>query len=63
MSGFGMTGGPVAPDVIALLAVVFATFSLQFFSLTAPLIGVLRLTPAVWQKAFLKISTLFSAPT
>ena len=46
LGGFG-GGGPVPPDVIALLVTVFVTFTLQFF---APgLIGWLRLTPLVWQ--------------
>ncbi len=46
-SGFGGLTGPPPRDVVALLAVVFVTFALQFFDLTAGLIGWLRLTPAV----------------
>lgn len=49
LGGFG-GGGPVPPDLIALLVVVFVTFTLQFF---APgLIALLRLSPAVWQAGF-----------
>lgn len=50
---------PVAPsfgspprDVVALVAVVSATFALQFFASTAPLVALLRLSPAVWQAGF-----------
>ena len=46
-AGFG--GGPPARDVLVLLAVVFVTFSMQFFGLTAPLIGLLRLGPEVFR--------------
>jgi len=45
---FGGMGGPPARDVIVLLAVVFATFSLQFFQFSAPTLVLLRLTQAVW---------------
>jgi len=41
-------GGPPAKDVIVLLAVVFATFSLQFFQFSAPTLVLLRLTQRVW---------------
>jgi hypothetical protein len=51
--GFGGFGGPPPRDIIALLVVVFATFALQFFAATAPLVGLLRLTPAVWQRGYL----------
>lgn len=49
LGGFG-GGGPVPKDVIALLVTVFVTFTLQFF--TPGLIGLLRLTPRVWQSGF-----------
>ena len=50
--GFGLTG-PVPRDVWILLSIVFGTFSLQFFSGTALLAEILRLSPAVWQRGFL----------
>lgn len=55
-AGAGL-GGPVPKDVWILLAVVLATFALQFFATTAGLPALLRLTPAavrngfVWQLA------------
>jgi hypothetical protein len=52
MPTFGGFGGPPPRDVIVLLGVLFVTFTLQFFRLTAALPAVLRLTPAVWQKAY-----------
>ena len=48
---FGVAGG-VPPDVVALVAVVFVTFSLQFFGGTAGLVELLRLTPRVWTSGF-----------
>ncbi|RMH22636.1 MAG: hypothetical protein D6696_02810, partial [Acidobacteria bacterium] len=39
-------------DVLVLLAVLFVTFSLQFFALTASLTSFLRLTPLVWRLGF-----------
>ena len=51
-SSFGIGGvappGPPPSDVIALVAVVFVTFSMQFFATTAPLVAALRLTPLVF---------------
>ncbi len=49
---FGGLTGPPAPDLIALLLIVFATYSLQFFAGTAWLPALLRLSPAVWQMGF-----------
>ncbi len=49
---FGGLTGPPAPHLVALLAVLFATYSLQFFAPTAWLPALLRLTPAVWQQGF-----------
>lgn len=48
--GFGGVGppGPPPSDVIALVAVVFITFSLQFFASTQLLVAALRLTPLVF---------------
>jgi membrane associated rhomboid family serine protease len=51
--GGGWPGGRPAPDITALLAVVFLTWTLQFFAATAPLPALLRLTPAVWRFGFL----------
>ncbi len=48
-SGAGAPGGRPAPDLVALLVVVFATYSLQFFEATAVVPAVLRLSPAVWR--------------
>ncbi|MEM6454147.1 MAG: rhomboid family intramembrane serine protease [Acidobacteriota bacterium] len=49
---FDLTGGPPPPpDLLALMAVVFATFSLSVLGVT-PLES-LRLTPDVWQRGFL----------
>ena len=48
---FGMSSG-APPDVVALVAVVFVTFSLQFFAQTAWMTELLRLTPRVWQGGF-----------
>lgn len=53
--GFGGVGGLAGRpprDLVALLAVVFVTFALQFFEATAIVPAVLRLTPAVWQFGF-----------
>jgi len=43
---FGFSHG-FPPDVVALVAVVFVTFSMQFFTATAWLVDWLRLTPMV----------------
>lgn len=55
LRGFGGFGsfGPPPRDVLILLGVVFVTFSMQFFAATAAVVGLLRLTPAVWQSGFL----------
>ncbi len=59
-SSFGLGGlappGPPPRDVLALVAVVFVTFSMQFFEATSLLVAALRLTPLVysgwlWQAA------------
>ncbi len=50
--GFGLSG-PVPRDLWWLLGTVFATFSLQFFSATAVVPALLRLTDAVWRNGFL----------
>ncbi len=51
-SSFGIGGvappGPPPSDVIALVAVVFVTFSMQFFASTATLVAAMRLTPLVF---------------
>ncbi len=51
--GGGLPGGTPPPDILVLLAVVFATWTLQFFSATAVVPALLRLTPAVWRLGFL----------
>ena len=48
---FGFASG-APPDVVALVAAVFVTFSLQFFPATAGLVELLRLTPRVWTSGF-----------
>jgi hypothetical protein len=50
--GFGGFSGPVPRDLVALVAVVFATFTLQFFAATAIVPALLRLTPLAWQRGF-----------
>jgi hypothetical protein len=50
--GGGPFSGPAPRDLVALLATLFATFAFQFFEATAPLVELLRLTPAVWRAGF-----------
>ncbi|MCP4204660.1 MAG: hypothetical protein GY769_22350 [bacterium] len=50
--GFGLSG-PVPRDVWILLGIVFATFSMRFFEVSAPLAELLRLTPRAWRSGFL----------
>jgi hypothetical protein len=50
--GFGGMGGPSVPiprDLIGILAMLFVTFSLQFFDGAAIIPALLRLTPAVFK--------------
>ncbi len=47
---FGGLTGPPAPDLIAMLLTLFATYSLQFFASTAWLPALMRLSPAIWQQ-------------
>ena len=49
----GWPGGTPAPDITALLAVVFVTWAMQFFTTTAVVPALLRLTPAVWRSGYL----------
>lgn len=49
LGSFGL-GGPVPRDLIVLLAVLFATFSLRFFETTAWIPRLLELAPAVWSR-------------
>jgi hypothetical protein len=51
--GGGPFSGPAPRDLVALVAVLFVTFALQFFEVTAPLVELLRLTPAVWRTGYL----------
>jgi hypothetical protein len=48
--GFGFIGSgqPVPPDLIAILVVLFMTYSFQFFQATAAIPALLRLTAAVY---------------
>ncbi|MDX1644117.1 MAG: hypothetical protein R3244_07150 [Thermoanaerobaculia bacterium] len=50
--GFGLSG-PVPRDVVVLLAVVLATFSLRFFEATQPLHALLGLSSDSWRSGFL----------
>ena len=50
--GFGLTGPPPR-DLIVLLAVVFITFTLRFFKLTAVVPALLELTPLSWRSGLL----------
>ncbi|HXO22695.1 MAG TPA: hypothetical protein VOA87_22470 [Thermoanaerobaculia bacterium] len=49
--------GPPPRDVVVLLAVVFVTFSLQFFTSTASLVRILRLTPLVYRGFLWQLAT------
>src|SRR5664280_548220 len=53
LAGGGWPGGTPAPDITALLAVVFVTWAMQFFTTTATVPALLRLTPAVWRSGYL----------
>lgn len=53
LGGFGGLSGRPPRDLLALLAVLFLTFTLQFFEPTAFIPALLRLTPAVWRSGFL----------
>ncbi len=56
--GFGFaSGAPVPSDLIAVLATLFATFSLQFFAATEIIPALLRLTPAVFSGFIWQIVT------
>jgi hypothetical protein len=50
--GFGLTGPPPR-DLIVLLAVVFVTFTLRFFEVTAAVPALLELTPWSWRSGLL----------
>ncbi len=52
LPGFGGPSGPPPRDVIAILAVLFVTFSCQFFVSTAILPALMWLSPDVWQRGF-----------
>lgn len=45
--GMGGSGVPVSQDLVAILVVLFVTFSFQFFDLTAIIPALLRLSPLV----------------
>ena len=48
---FGFSHG-VPRDVLGLLVAVFVTYSMQFFTATAWIVDLMRLTPMVWQKGW-----------
>ncbi len=53
-SGFGSgSAAPPPPDILALIAVLFVTYSLQFFDGTSGLLSWFQLSRDVWQKGFL----------
>ncbi len=52
LPGFGGPQGPPPRDLIAILAVLFVTFSCQFFASTAIVPALLWLSPDVWQRGF-----------
>jgi hypothetical protein len=53
LPGFGGPSGPPPRDVIAILAVLFVTFSCQFFPSTRKFLeDFVRLSPTVWQRGF-----------
>lgn len=54
---FGLAGGPPPQDVLVLLAVVFGTFVLQFFSATALIPALFRLGPLVYRGALWQVIT------
>ncbi|MCB0218377.1 MAG: hypothetical protein KDH09_01665 [Chrysiogenetes bacterium] len=51
--GGGLSGGRPPRDLTIILATLFVTFALQFFSSTEIVPALLRLTPALWRGAFL----------
>jgi hypothetical protein len=55
--GFAGSGLPAPKDVIGILVVLFATFSLQFFEGAAIIPALLRLTPAVFKGLLWQIAT------
>ncbi len=68
LPSFGGPGAGLPPprDLVALLVVVFVTFSLRFFDATRLVPALLELTPWVWRRGFLwQLATypLAGAPT
>ena len=56
-------GDPPPRDLLILMAVLFVTFSLNFFEGTRAIPALLSLTPAVWQQGFLwQLVTYLFAP-
>lgn len=51
MGSFGL-GGPAPRDLLIILGILFATFSLRFFATTAIVPALLQLTPGVWQRGW-----------
>jgi hypothetical protein len=52
LGSFGLSG-PAPRDLLILIAVLFVTFSLQFFQTTAIVPQTLQLTPKVWQSGWI----------
>jgi hypothetical protein len=51
LGSFGL-GGPLPRDLAVLLVVLFTTYAMQFFSATALLPALMRLSPLVWRNGF-----------
>ena len=51
LGSFGL-GGPAPKDVLVLLGILLATFSLRFFEATAVVPALLQLTPYSWQLGY-----------
>ncbi len=49
----GWPGGRPAGDLVALIAILFGTYALQFFESTAIVPALGRLTPALWRLGYL----------
>ncbi len=51
MGSFGL-GGPAPRDLLIILGILLATFSLRFFATTRIIPELLQLTPGVWQRGW-----------
>jgi len=52
-SMLGSFGGPISQDLVLILAVLFVTYSLQFFQATVLVPGAMRLGPLTWRGLWL----------